>query len=136
MRSAVAWLWARAEGRSFRLVLREAYSLMLAGLTIGMGLELWLGLAAAALLYGLKPYDPLALAGLSLLWQQWVSRRATDPYYVPRVLLSHGRFARGIVYSLNRTDVPKKAEQNDNEHLSPSIFSGDIIGDSRRPALS
>ena len=45
-----------------RLVLREACLLLLAGLVIGTGLALWLGRAATALLYGLKPYDPVALA--------------------------------------------------------------------------
>jgi predicted permease len=55
-------------GRVVRLVLREACLLVLIGLAIGTGLALWLGRAAASLLYGLKPYDPLALAGaLSLL---------------------------------------------------------------------
>ena len=49
-------------GRVVRLVLREACLLLLAGLVIGTGLALWLGRAATALLYGLKPYDPVALA--------------------------------------------------------------------------
>ena len=46
-----------------RLVLRETALLLLVGLMIGTGLALWLGRAATALLYGLKPYDPPALAG-------------------------------------------------------------------------
>jgi len=50
-------------GRVARLVLREACWLLLAGLVIGTGLALWLGRAATALLYGLKPYDASALAG-------------------------------------------------------------------------
>jgi predicted permease len=50
-------------GRVVRLVLRETALLLLVGLMIGTGLALWLGRAATALLYGLKPYDPPALAG-------------------------------------------------------------------------
>jgi predicted permease len=50
-------------GRVVGLVLREAGWLLLAGLAIGTAMALWLGRAATALLYGLKPYDPAALAG-------------------------------------------------------------------------
>jgi putative ABC transport system permease protein len=50
-------------GRVVGLILREACWLLLLGLAIGTGLALWLGRAATALLYGLKPYDPAALAG-------------------------------------------------------------------------
>jgi ABC-type antimicrobial peptide transport system permease subunit len=37
------------------------------GVTVGVLLSVWVGRAAAALLYGLKPYDPLSLAAASFL---------------------------------------------------------------------
>jgi putative ABC transport system permease protein len=49
-----------------RLVLREAALLLAVGLVIGTGLALWAGRAAGALLFGLKPYDPLTI-GLAVL---------------------------------------------------------------------
>ena len=48
-------------GRVIRLVLREAALLLAIGLAVGMGLTLWAGRAAAAMLYGLKPNDPATL---------------------------------------------------------------------------
>jgi putative ABC transport system permease protein len=70
-------------GRVVRLVLREALVLLAVGLVIGTGLALWAGRAAEALLYGLKPYDPvtlalaiLLLAGVSLLASYWPALRA------------------------------------------------------------
>jgi len=38
-----------------------------AGLVVGVGLALWAGRAAAAMLYGLKPYDAATLGGAGLL---------------------------------------------------------------------
>ena len=45
------------------LVLREAALLLSIGLATGLALSLWAGQAATSLLYDLKPYDPLTLAG-------------------------------------------------------------------------
>jgi predicted permease len=50
-------------GSVIRLVLREAALLLGIGLSVGIGLALWAGRAAAAMLYGLKPYDPVTLGG-------------------------------------------------------------------------
>ena len=47
--------------RVVRLVLQEAVLLLAAGLAIGLGLASWMGQAAASLIYGLKPRDPLTL---------------------------------------------------------------------------
>jgi predicted permease len=54
--------------RVIRLVMREAAVLLAIGLAIGTGLSLAASRAAAALLFGLKPHDPLTLlmAGASL----------------------------------------------------------------------
>ncbi len=54
-------------GRVVRLVLREALLLLAVGLAVGAALALWAGRAAAALLFGLKPYDPVSLASAVLL---------------------------------------------------------------------
>jgi predicted permease len=54
--------------RVIRLVLTEAILLLVFGLAIGTGLALWAGRAAAALVYGLKPNDPITLgAAIALL---------------------------------------------------------------------
>ncbi|HEY1338744.1 MAG TPA: ABC transporter permease [Bryobacteraceae bacterium] len=53
--------------RVIGLVLREAAMLVAAGVVIGTGLALWTGRAAGALLFGLKPYDPVVLAGAAVL---------------------------------------------------------------------
>ena len=45
------------------MVLREAVLLLAVGLGVGTGLAAWAGEAAASLLYGLKPRDPLTLVG-------------------------------------------------------------------------
>ena len=50
-------------GRVIQLVLREAAWLLAIGLAVGTGLALWAARAAASMLYGLKPYDPVTLAG-------------------------------------------------------------------------
>jgi ABC-type antimicrobial peptide transport system permease subunit len=49
--------------RIVRLVLREAALLLAIGAVVGVGLALWAGRAASALLYGLKPTDPATFAG-------------------------------------------------------------------------
>ena len=54
-------------GRVVRLVLPEAVRLLAVGLVIGVGLALWAGQAAGALLFGLKSYDPSTLAAAVLL---------------------------------------------------------------------
>lgn len=48
--------------RVVRLVLREAMLLLGVGLAAGVLLALWAGRAAATLLFGLQPYDPISLA--------------------------------------------------------------------------
>jgi predicted permease len=52
-----------SRGRVIELVLREAVLLVAAGLTVGIGLAAWAGQAAEALVYGLKPRDPVTLGG-------------------------------------------------------------------------
>jgi predicted permease len=75
-------------GRVIRLVLREASLLIVAGLIVGTGLALWAGQAASTLLFGLKPHDPVTLAGaiallalVALLASYGPARRASrlDP---------------------------------------------------------
>jgi ABC-type antimicrobial peptide transport system permease subunit len=44
-----------------RLVLREAMLLLAVGLVVGTAIVLWAGRAAASMLFGLKPYDPVSL---------------------------------------------------------------------------
>ena len=54
--------------RVIRLVLREAMLLLAVGLTAGVLLALWAARAAAALLFGLQPYDPVSMvAAIALL---------------------------------------------------------------------
>jgi putative ABC transport system permease protein len=53
--------------RVIRLVLREAILLLGVGLTAGIVLVLWAGRAAATLLYGLHPYDPVSLLAAAML---------------------------------------------------------------------
>ena len=50
-----------------RLVLREALLLLAAGLAAGTVIALCAGTAAATLLFGLRPYDPVSLAGAGAL---------------------------------------------------------------------
>jgi putative ABC transport system permease protein len=52
-----------SRGRVIGLVLREAILLLAIGLTVGTALAAWAGQAAAALIYGLKPRDPVTLGG-------------------------------------------------------------------------
>jgi ABC-type antimicrobial peptide transport system permease subunit len=47
--------------RVIRLVLREAMLLLAVGLSAGLVISLWAGRAAAALLFDLKPYDPVSI---------------------------------------------------------------------------
>jgi predicted permease len=49
-------------GRVLALIMREAATLLVVGLMIGTGLSLLSTRAAAALLFGLKPHDPVTLA--------------------------------------------------------------------------
>jgi putative ABC transport system permease protein len=55
------------QGRVVRLVLKEAAVLLAVGLAVGIGLSLWAARAATAMLYGLKPYDPVTLVGAAAL---------------------------------------------------------------------
>ena len=50
-----------SQQRVIGLVLREALLLLGIGLTIGLGIAIWAGQAAASLVYGMKPRDPLTL---------------------------------------------------------------------------
>jgi putative ABC transport system permease protein len=66
-----------------RLVLREALLLLAFGLTAGIVIALWAGRAAATLLFGLQPYDPLSmlvavalLAAIALAASYGPARRA------------------------------------------------------------
>jgi putative ABC transport system permease protein len=54
-------------GRVIRLVLREAMLLLAVGLVAGVFIALWAGRAAATLLFGLKPYDPVSMAAAIVL---------------------------------------------------------------------
>jgi ABC-type antimicrobial peptide transport system permease subunit len=54
-------------GRLMRLVLGEAGLLLLLGLAAGAGPALWADRAASSLLFGLKPYEPVTLAGAMAL---------------------------------------------------------------------
>lgn len=54
-------------GRVIGLVLREAIVLLAGGLAIGLGLAAWAGQAAASLIYGMKPRDPITLASAVVL---------------------------------------------------------------------
>jgi putative ABC transport system permease protein len=56
-----------SRGQVIGLVLREAILLLAIGLTAGAGLALWAGKAAASLVYGLKPQDPVTLSGAIVL---------------------------------------------------------------------
>jgi ABC-type antimicrobial peptide transport system permease subunit len=70
------------------LVVREAGVLLIVGLVVGTGLSIWAGKAAATLLFGLKPHDPLTLSaaiallsGVAMLSTYAPARRASrvDP---------------------------------------------------------
>jgi predicted permease len=54
-------------GRVLRMILREASWVAIAGVIIGLGAAIAMGRLIASMLYGLKPYDPLTLAGAALL---------------------------------------------------------------------
>lgn len=74
--------------RVIRLVLREATVLLAVGVVIGVGLAIWAGQAASAMLYGLQPHDVgtlsltvCLLAGVTLAASYLPARRASrvDP---------------------------------------------------------
>ena len=54
-------------GRVLRMVLNEALWMTVVGLAVGLGSAVALGRFIASLLYGLKPWDPLSLAGATVL---------------------------------------------------------------------
>src|SRR5437016_3293871 len=65
--------------RVLQLVLREAMLLLGLGLTSGVVITLWAGRAAAALLFELKPHDPLSMAAAIAL----LAGTALAAAYVP-----------------------------------------------------
>jgi predicted permease len=54
-------------GQVIGMVMREAARLLAIGIALGMALSLAAGRSAGSLLFGLKPYDPLTLAGAAAL---------------------------------------------------------------------
>jgi predicted permease len=52
-----------SRGRVISLVLREAIVLLAIGLAVGTAFAIWAGQAAASLVYGMSPRDPLTLGG-------------------------------------------------------------------------
>jgi predicted permease len=52
-----------SRGRVIALVLREAVVLLAIGLALGTALTIWAGQAAASMVYGMTPRDPLTLGG-------------------------------------------------------------------------
>jgi putative ABC transport system permease protein len=52
-----------SRGQVIGLVIREAVRLLAIGLAVGTALAAWAGEAAASLIYGLKPRDPVTLGG-------------------------------------------------------------------------
>lgn len=72
------------QSRVLGLVLREAVLLLAFGLTLGIVLTLWSGQAAASMLYGIQPSDPLTLGGALLL----LTAVALAASYVPARLAS------------------------------------------------
>jgi putative ABC transport system permease protein len=56
-----------SRGRVIALVLREAILLLAVGLALGAALAAWAGQAAAALVYGMTPRDPLTLGSAGFL---------------------------------------------------------------------
>jgi putative ABC transport system permease protein len=56
-----------SRGRVITLVLREAILLLAIGLVLGTALAAWAGQAAASLVYGMTPRDPLTLGGAAVL---------------------------------------------------------------------
>jgi len=64
-RSEIGVRMALGAGRTtiLLMVLRESLTLLAIGAAVGTGLALGAGVAAASMLYGLKPHDPLTLGG-------------------------------------------------------------------------
>jgi ABC-type antimicrobial peptide transport system permease subunit len=54
-------------GRVIRLVMKEAMLLLTVGLAAGIVLAFWAARAAATLLYGLEPYDPVSMLSAIVL---------------------------------------------------------------------
>jgi ABC-type antimicrobial peptide transport system permease subunit len=47
------------------MVLRQALALTMAGVAVGLAAALWVTKAISALLFGVKPHDPVMLAGVA-----------------------------------------------------------------------
>ena len=56
-----------SRGRVIASVLRNAVAMLVVGLAVGTGLALLAGREAAAMLFGVKPWDPTTLAGAAVL---------------------------------------------------------------------
>jgi putative ABC transport system permease protein len=56
-----------SRGQVIGLVLQESVRLLAIGLVLGTALAAWAGQAAASLVYGLKPRDPVTLGGAAIL---------------------------------------------------------------------
>jgi ABC-type antimicrobial peptide transport system permease subunit len=54
-------------GRVIRMILREAGLLLAVGLVAGLLLAWWAARAAATLLFGLQPHDPVTLISAALM---------------------------------------------------------------------
>jgi ABC-type antimicrobial peptide transport system permease subunit len=61
------------------LVLREAFVLAAGGIAMGLPVVLALGRVAKAALYGIEPFDPVALASAALLLLVFTALAATWP---------------------------------------------------------
>jgi predicted permease len=82
--------------RVIRLVLQEALLLLATGLAIGLSLAAWVGQAAASLIYGLKPRDPLTLGTAVALLAAVALAASYGPAWRASRLQPDGRLARGV----------------------------------------
>ena len=85
-----------SRGRVIGLVLREAVVLLAIGLTVGTALALWAGRAAASLIYGMTPRDPLTL-GAAVALLAAVALIAIRSRVESVAAAAHGCFARRVV---------------------------------------
>jgi len=89
------------------MVLAEAGTMLVIGLAVGAALALALGKTAGAMLFGLKPYDPLTIS-LSAVALTAVAILASLHASAPRdAARSHGRPPRRINPSAGRCAIPR-----------------------------